>query len=62
MQHKIIFRKESFMKTFKIVFNLDGHRTIEYIKAVTYNDAKKILEARYKGCNIYISHCEIIND
>ena len=43
------------MYNYEIIFNLDGHRTIETIRANSFNDAKKILESRYKGCKIYIS-------
>ena len=49
------------MHTYVIIFNLDGHRTQETIKANSYNDAKKIIEARYRGSNIYFSSYKQLN-
>lgn len=43
------------MSTYVIIFNVNGHRTQETVTANTYNDAKKIIEARYAGSNLYFS-------
>ena len=43
------------MQTYVIIFNIDGHRTQETVSANSYNDAKKIIEARYRGASLYFS-------
>ena len=47
--------------TYIIIFNVDGHRTQETVSANSYNDAKRIIEARYRGANLYFSSFKQIN-
>ena len=43
------------MHIYVIIFNVDGHRTQETVTANSYNDAKKIIEAHYRGASLYFS-------
>jgi len=43
------------MHTYIIIFNVNGHRTQETVSGYSYNDAKKVIEARYPNANLYFS-------
>lgn len=49
------------MHTYIIIFNVNGHRCQETVSANSYNDAKKVIEGRYRGADLYFSSYKQVN-
>ncbi len=48
------------MQQYECLSNVEGRRTKEIVSAPCQSDAKKIIEARYKGCKISWVSCTML--
>ena len=48
------------MYTYKVEFYVNGRRTEQIIRANSYNDARKLIEAQYANCKVSFASIRLV--